>query len=77
MKKNLNIFMQIFFVTGFLYAGYQVFATACGTHGILFDQANSAPFECLVVRRLYAIEFWLIVLCYTVYLGNKEKIFGK
>ncbi len=77
MKKILNILIQIFFVSGFLYAGHQIFTISCGVHGILFNQVNSISYECLIARRLYAIEFWVIVLCYFVYLSNKEKILGK
>ena len=55
----------IFFIliTGFLsaiYMVYVVYAPPTKSVGPLFSKAKDLPFEFLTVRRLYAIEAWII-----------------
>ena len=78
IKTILDIAVQFFIVTGFLYAAYQLFVVFGNKEGsaVLFNSAATIPFEQLVARRLYALEFWLIFTCYIIYLGFRKKLWG-
>ena len=55
------------------YAGYVVFfVVAPDGGGPLFSQAATFPFEMMVTRRLYAIEFWIACGALSIYLGITE-----
>ena len=63
------------FVAEMAYAGYMVFAVIVpegGGSGPLFAQARTMPFELMVTRRLYAIEFWIATAGLAIYLGLTE-----
>jgi hypothetical protein len=65
----LKILLHMFIISGFLYAGWQVFHVAsCTSHGVLFGSIKFENFECIATRRLYAIEFWIIFFGYVIYL---------
>jgi len=78
IKIILDIAVQFFIVTGFLYAAYQLFVVFGNKEGsmVLFNSAASIPHELLVARRLYALEFWLIFTCYIVYLGFRQRLWN-
>lgn len=61
----------LFFVQGMAYAGWQVFQVRLPGQGFgpLGAQAQDVPLELMVTRRLYAMEFWLIVAGFALYLG--------
>lgn len=78
LYKILDVAVQIFIVTGFVYAAYQllvVFAVP-GQPIVLFGRAVQIDFQILVMRRLYALEFWIIFTSYLVYLGNRKRIWN-
>ncbi len=79
MKKILDLALQFFFVSGFLYAGFQLFFVFKNPEGgmVLWGAAASIDPEIVVIRRLYALEFWLIFIGYIVYLALREKLFGE
>ena len=55
------------------YAAYMVFiVVAPEGGGPLFEAATSFPFEKMVTRRLYAIEFWIATCGFAIYLGITE-----
>ena len=62
LAQIIHCGLILLFVTGFLYAGFQVFYVLQpeGQIGPMFSAASEAPFELMVLRRLYAIEGWLI-----------------
>ena len=72
--KIIDILIHIFFITGFLYAGYQVFST--GKMGVLFKKVEFFDKDILKIRRLYALEFWLIFIGYIIYLGLHQQIWN-
>ena len=76
VKRILDALIQLFIITGFLYAGYQLFFVFGNPEGnfILFGDAAKIDIELLVARRLYAMEFWLIFIGYLVYLGLRKRI---
>ncbi len=57
-----------------VYAGYMVFTVFKpeGTSGPLWSAAKSIPFELMVTRRLYAVEFWLATMGLAIYLAITE-----
>ncbi len=58
-----------------IYAGYMVFAVikpeGAGS-GPLWGAAKTMPFETMVTRRLYAVEFWIAFVGLAVYLALTE-----
>ena len=76
-KRVIDILIQLFIVTGFLYDTFELFFVFGNSGGsiVLFNQAKTISIELLVSRRLYAIEFWIVFTCYIVYLGLRERIF--
>lgn len=56
------------------YAAYMVFFVVKpeGVSGALMGQAASLPFEMMVTRRLYAIEFWIATVGFAVYFALTE-----
>ncbi len=71
-KKKL--FWMIFHITiitilvfQIVYCIYQFYNTAGAL--ILFQSATELDYETMVVRRLYAIEFWISVLGLVIYLA--------
>jgi hypothetical protein len=63
-----NFALQMF------YAGYMVFVVIRpeGVSGPLWAAAKSMPFEMMVTRRLYAIEFWIATVGLCIYLALTE-----
>ncbi len=76
LKKILDVVVHVFIITGFLYAAYQVFVVFAvpGQPMMLFGQAPQISFQTLIIRRLYAMEFWIIFTAYLVYLGFRKRI---
>ncbi len=64
----LNFLFEVF------YAAYMVFFVVKpeGHSGPLGAAANAIPFEMMVTRRLYAIEFWIAVAGLAIYLAITE-----
>lgn len=62
------------FVAEMIYAGYIVFAVLRpeGVSGPLFEKALEIPFELMVTRRLYALEFWIATAGLALYLALTE-----
>lgn len=56
---------------GALYAAYMLFFVV-GGGAPLFHRAKDIPYEILVSRRLYAIEFWIIFIGLGIYLAVTE-----
>lgn len=55
------------------YAAYMVFfVVAPESGGPLFHGASALPFEMMVTRRLYAIEFWIATGAFSLYLAITE-----
>ena len=55
------------------YAAYMVFVVVAPEGGgPLFEAARSFPFEKMVTRRLYAIEFWIATCGFAIYLAITE-----
>ncbi len=79
MKKILDILLQFFFVSGFLYAAFQLFFVFKNPNGgmALWGDAASIDPNLVIIRRLYALEFWLIFIGYVLYLALKDRLFGK
>ncbi len=59
------------FVFEMVYAGYMVFSVIKpeGHQGPLWAAAKTMPFEMMVTRRLYAIEFWIATAGLALYLA--------
>jgi len=78
LQFGIDILIQLIIISGFAYAGYQVFFVFPNPGGglPLFGEAKNISFEHLVARRLYAIEFWLIFIGYFIYLGLRKKIWN-
>jgi len=64
----LNLLVQM------VYAGTMVFSVwrPEGVVGPLWEAGKSVPFEFMVTRRLYAIEFWIATVGLSVYLALTE-----
>ena len=62
------------FVVQMFYAGYMVFVVVRpeGVSGPLWAAAKTMPFEMMVTRRLYAIEFWIATGALCIYLALTE-----
>lgn len=75
-KRAIDVAIQVFFMIGFLYAAYQLFFVFKNPIGglVLFGDASGIDHQLLVVRRLYALEFWLIFIGYMIYIAAKDKI---
>lgn len=56
------------------YAAYMVFVVWAPeqTSGPLWEVARDIPFEHMVTRRLYALEFWLATVGLSIYLALTE-----
>ncbi len=75
-KRAIDIFIQLFFIIGFVYAAYQLFFVFRNPVGgiVLFGSASDIEHELLIVRRLYALEFWLIFIGYMLYVALKDQV---
>lgn len=75
-KRAIDIFIQLFFISGFAYAAYQLFFVFRNPVGglVLFSSGAEIDHQLMVVRRLYALEFWLIFIGYMIYIALKEKV---
>ena len=62
------------FAVQMFYAGYMVFVVVRpeGVSGPLWAAAKTMPFEMMVTRRLYAIEFWIATGALCIYLALTE-----
>jgi len=62
------------FAVQMCYAAYMVFVVFApeGVSGPLYEVAKSLPFEEMVTRRLYAIEFWIATVGLAIYLAITE-----
>ncbi|MCO4762720.1 MAG: hypothetical protein KC502_14500 [Myxococcales bacterium] len=62
------------FITGLGYAAWMVFFVVRpeGISGPLSAAAKSIPFEMMMTRRLYAMEFWVAVSGLAIYLALTE-----
>ncbi|MEL6177349.1 MAG: hypothetical protein AAFS10_00280 [Myxococcota bacterium] len=63
------------FLFEIIYAGSIVFMVLVpedGGSGPLFMRAKTIPFELMVTRRLYAIEFWIATAGLAIYLAITE-----
>ncbi len=61
------------FVVEIAYAGYMVFAViAPEGGGPLLEKAKTFPFEMMMTRRLYAVEFWIAMAGLAIYLALTE-----
>ena len=57
------------------YAAAMVFLViAPETAGPLWENAHTFPFEKMVTRRLYAIEFWIATVGFALYVGLTEML---
>lgn len=76
LQRIIDIAIQLFIITGLLYAAYELLVVfhIPGRNLILFSDAMDIDLSLLVARRLYALEFWIILTCYFVYLGLRKKI---
>ncbi len=72
----IDFVIQFFIITSFLYAGCQTMFVfkELNTGFVLFKNARKINKETLLIRRLHALEFWLIFLCYIAYLGFRTNI---
>ena len=79
--RELPVFLRLLhwtiianFVSGLGYAAYMVFfvVSPAGISGPLSAAALSIPFEMMVTRRLYAMEFWIAVSGLSIYLAVSE-----
>lgn len=76
VQRIIDVTIQLFIITGLLYAAYELLVVfhIPGRNLILFGDAMDIDLSLLVARRLYALEFWIILTCYFVYLGLRKKI---
>ena len=78
MKRALLLLLHGAIIANFafemIYAGYMVFAVIKpeGLTGPLMEAALTMPFEMMVTRRLYAIEFWIATAGLSIYLALTE-----
>ena len=71
MAIHLVILLNFLIQMG--YAAYMVFVVVAPEGGgPLFDAATTFPFEKMVTRRLYAIEFWIATCGFAIYLAITE-----
>ena len=71
---GLHAIIILNFVIQMAYAAYMIFVVFAPTDvsGPLYAAARDLPFEWMVTRRLYAIEFWLATVGLSVYLAITE-----
>ncbi len=76
LQRILDVAIQLFIIAGLFYAAYELLVVfhLPGKNLVLFGDATSIDLSLLVARRLYALEFWIILTCYFVYLGVRKKI---
>lgn len=74
LLKLLHWAIILNFVAEMIYAGYIVFTVLRpeGISGPLFEKALEIPFEMMVTRRLYALEFWVATAGLALYLALTE-----
>lgn len=76
--RALLLLVHLVIIGNFLfeigYAGYMIFGVVKppDTSGPLFEAALQIPFELMVTRRLYAIEFWIATAGLALYLALTE-----
>lgn len=72
----IDFVIQFLIITSFLYAGCQTMFVfkELNMGFVLFKNARTINKETLLIRRLYALEFWLIFCCYIIYLGFRDTI---
>lgn len=79
LKVWIDRILIVHFLIGAVYPAYIVFfilRPEGGGSGPLMGAAASIPFELMVKRRLYALEFWLISLLLIVYFANRKRIYN-
>lgn len=78
MKRLLDLLIQLFIITGFLYAAFEILFVFKNPQGglVLFQNALTIDPQLLLARRLYALEFWIVLTNYFVYLGLRRKIWN-
>ncbi len=68
------------FFLGALLPAYQVLFVLRPEGGsagpLLGNSAATIPFELLMRRRMYSLEFWLVSLIIIVYFANRRKIWN-
>ncbi|MCA9546964.1 MAG: hypothetical protein KC613_21325 [Myxococcales bacterium] len=74
LLRGLHWAIILNFAFEMAYAGYMVFAVIKpeGHSGPLLAAAKTMPFELMVTRRLYAIEFWIATAGLAIYLALTE-----
>ena len=73
MLRGLHWLIIGNFVVEILYCAYMVFCViAPDGGGPLFDQAKTFPFEMMMTRRMYALEFWVAFGGLAIYLAVTE-----
>ena len=71
--RVLHWVIIINFAVELVYASYMVFFVLTdGISGPLFSAAKTMPFEQMMVRRQYALEFWIAAAGLSLYLGLTE-----
>ena len=71
--RVLHWLIIINFAVEVVYASYMVFfVLSDGVNGPLFSAAKTMPFEQMMVRRQYALEFWIAAAGMSLYLGLTE-----
>ena len=73
--KAVHYLIIVNFLVQIIYATYMIFyvITPEGSSGVpLFGGAVDMPFEKMVTRRLYAVEFWVTFSGFAVYLALTE-----
>ena len=69
----IHMIIMLNFLIQMGYAAYMVFVVVAPEGGgPLFEAATSFPFEKMVTRRLYAIEFWIATCGFAIYLAITE-----
>ena len=83
MKEKLKIWLDriliVHFFVGAIYPAYItmfVLRPDDNSVGPLWAKAASMPFELMVKRRLYALEFWLVSFVIIVYFANRKRIYN-
>ena len=71
MNNIIDIAIIVFFIISLLYNAYQfyiVMGTKLGKPLLLFKQAETMKHEDMVIRRMYASEFWITLGVFFLYL---------
>lgn len=78
IKRILDVLIQIFIIIGFLYAAFEILVVFKNPQGglVLLQNALTIDPQIFLARRLYALEFWIILTNYFVYLGLRKRIWS-